>query len=54
MFMGEYSHSIDTKGRVIMPAKFREELGTHCIVTRGLKAAFLYIHRMPGEIWLIK
>lgn len=36
MFMGEYTHSIDSKGRLIIPAKFREQLGTHFIVTRGL------------------
>ena len=36
MFMGEYTHSIDSKGRLIIPAKFRELLGTHFIVTRGL------------------
>lgn len=36
MFMGEYNHSIDTKGRVIIPAKFREQLGEHFVVTKGL------------------
>ncbi|MGX6978502.1 division/cell wall cluster transcriptional repressor MraZ [Vagococcus elongatus] len=36
MFMGEYKHNIDAKGRLIMPAKFREELGEKFIVTRGL------------------
>lgn len=36
MFMGEYKHNIDTKGRLIMPAKFREELGEKFVVTRGL------------------
>lgn len=36
MFMGEYTHSIDAKGRVIVPAKFREALGNEFIVTKGL------------------
>ena len=35
MLIGEYSHSIDAKGRVFIPAKFREELGENFIVTRG-------------------
>lgn len=36
MFMGEYSHSIDAKGRLIMPARFREQLGREFVVTKGL------------------
>lgn len=36
MLMGEYLHSIDDKGRVILPAKFREELGASFVVTKGL------------------
>ncbi|KRO09941.1 cell division protein MraZ [Paucilactobacillus hokkaidonensis] len=34
--MGEFSHTVDTKGRLIIPAKFREQLGTQFIVTRGM------------------
>ena len=36
MFMGEYQHNIDTKGRLIVPSKFRDDLGETFIVTRGL------------------
>ena len=37
MFMGEYHHNIDDKNRLIIPAKFREELGDEFIVTRGIE-----------------
>ena len=36
MFMGEYQHSVDTKGRLIIPAKFREALGEQFVITRGM------------------
>lgn len=36
MFMGEYRHSLDSKGRIIIPSKFREELKEDFVVTRGL------------------
>jgi MraZ protein len=36
MFMGEYHHNVDAKGRIIVPAKFRDNLGETFILTRGL------------------
>ena len=36
MFMGEYRHSLDAKNRMIIPAKFRDELGNTFVVTKGL------------------
>ncbi|MGV3464268.1 MAG: division/cell wall cluster transcriptional repressor MraZ [Heyndrickxia sp.] len=48
MFMGEYQHNIDTKGRIIIPAKFRELLGETFVITRGLdRCLFGY----PVEEW---
>jgi MraZ protein len=37
MFMGEYHHTIDSKGRIIIPVKLRDDLGENFIVTRGLE-----------------
>ncbi|MCZ8518766.1 MULTISPECIES: division/cell wall cluster transcriptional repressor MraZ [Paenibacillus] len=50
MFMGEYQHSVDDKGRMIVPAKFREALGASFIVTRGLdQCLFVY----PMQEWAV-
>ena len=43
MFMGEFHHNVDEKGRLIIPSKFRNELGKKFIVTRGIeKCLFVY------------
>ena len=48
MFIGEYHHSIDEKGRLIIPAKFTDELGNNFIITRGIdNCLFLY----SNESW---
>ena len=36
MLIGEYEHSLDTKGRLILPAKIREDMGETFIITKGL------------------
>lgn len=43
VFLGEYAHTLDDKGRMIIPARFREELGASFVVTRGLdRCLFVY------------
>jgi MraZ protein len=43
MFMGEYNHTIDPKGRIIIPAKFRDILGEQFVITKGLDGClFVY------------
>jgi len=50
MFMGEYEHQIDVKGRIIVPAKFRADLGDQFVLTRGLdQCLFVY----PMDEWKI-
>lgn len=36
MLIGEYHHNIDEKGRLIIPSKFREDIGDEFVITRGL------------------
>ena len=45
MFMGEFHHNIDNKGRLVLPNKFRSELGEYFIITRGLENC-LYVYSM--------
>ena len=48
MLIGEYSHNLDSKGRLIIPSKFREILGDDFVITRGLDHCLsLY----PKEQW---
>ena len=48
MFIGEYRHTLDSKNRISLPAKFRKELGSSVVVTRGLdKCLFVY----PKAAW---
>lgn len=50
MFIGEYKHSLDTKGRIIIPSKFRDYLGEEFVMTKGLdNCLFVY----PLNEWKI-
>ena len=48
MLTGEYSHSIDAKGRLIIPSKIRDELGEQFAVTKGLDGCLLLY---PEDSW---
>ncbi|KAA9235025.1 MULTISPECIES: division/cell wall cluster transcriptional repressor MraZ [Aerococcus] len=48
MLMGEYKHNIDSKGRLIMPAKLRDDLGERFVITRGLDGC---IFGYPKATW---
>ncbi|MFA9398760.1 MAG: division/cell wall cluster transcriptional repressor MraZ [Clostridiaceae bacterium] len=45
MFIGEYSHGLDSKNRINVPSKFREELGNKFVITKGLDGC-LYIYTL--------
>ena len=48
MFLGEYSHSLDGKGRVVMPSKFRPSLDDGCVVTKGQERC---VYVFPMDKW---
>lgn len=48
MFIGEHHHTLDGKGRLILPARFRANLGERCIATRGLDHC---LFAFPMEEW---
>ena len=48
MFFGEYNHTIDAKGRLIIPSKFREDLGENFMITKGMDGC-LFIY--PENEW---
>ncbi len=50
MFMGEYQHTLDTKGRLIIPARFREELGASAVITRGLDNCLFLFPLMEWQV----
>ena len=47
MYKGEYSHTIDAKGRVIIPSKLREALGEGFVIAKGLEGC-LYVYDADG------
>lgn len=50
MFIGEYNHTLDNKGRITIPSKFREGLGDEFVITKGLdNCLFVY----PKDEWKI-
>lgn len=49
MFYGEYEHTLDDKGRMIIPARFREKLAGGLVITRGLDECLMAFPRVEWE-----
>ena len=54
MFMGEYNHTLDAKGRLIVPAKFRETLGEEFVVTKGMDGCLFVFANSEWEAFAEK
>lgn len=50
MLLGEYQHNLDTKGRIAIPAKFREKLAGGAIITRGLDNCLFLFAKDEWEV----
>jgi MraZ protein len=48
MFTGEYAHNVDSKNRIFVPARFREELGESFIVARDIRGERLKVFSLEG------
>ena len=51
MFIGEYNHTLDTKGRIIIPSKFRETLGDEFVITKGLDTCLFIYPKAEWEVF---
>lgn len=54
MFMGEYHHTIDEKGRLVIPTKFREKLKDEFIIARGLEKCLYIYSKADWERLVVK
>ena len=54
MFKGEFKHTVDTKGRLIIPSKFREQLGDAFVVTKGLDGCLFVYDNQEWEAFVEK
>lgn len=54
MFMGEYNHTIDAKGRLIIPSKFREILGDEFVVTKGMDGCLFVFDNPEWQVFAEK
>ncbi len=50
MFLGEYTHTLDDKGRLTLPARWREDLGDEVVITRGLDPCLFVFPKSKFEI----
>lgn len=54
MFMGEYHHNLDDKNRLILPSKFRDDLKTSFVITRGLESCLFVYSKEEWEKIMLK